>query len=112
MRGSCDSCPQEFVRGNKRYELTNHLGNVMATVSDRVVSFNNNDPQDPQYRAYIRSSQDYYPFGLRMQDRQFEWQFDNYRFGFNGKERDKDEEWGAQTHYDYGFRIYNPSIAR
>ncbi|MEL7005262.1 MAG: RHS repeat-associated core domain-containing protein, partial [Bacteroidota bacterium] len=23
-----------------------------------------------------------------------------------------DEEWGAQTHYDYGFRIYNPSIAR
>ncbi|MEL6972951.1 MAG: RHS repeat-associated core domain-containing protein, partial [Bacteroidota bacterium] len=52
------------------------------------------------------------PFGLRMQDRQFEWQFDNYRFGFNGKERDKDGEWGAQTHYDYGFRIYNPSIAR
>ncbi|MEL6834724.1 MAG: RHS repeat-associated core domain-containing protein, partial [Bacteroidota bacterium] len=51
-------------------------------------------------------------FGLRMQDRQFEWQFDNYRFGFNGKERDKDEEWGAQTHYDYGARIYNPAIGR
>ncbi|MEL6658349.1 MAG: RHS repeat-associated core domain-containing protein [Bacteroidota bacterium] len=92
--------------------MTNHLGNVMATVSDRVVSYNDDDPLDPQYRAYIRSSQDYYPFGLRMQDRQFEWQFDNYRFGFNGKEGDKDDEWGAQTHYDYGFRIYNPSIAR
>lgn len=35
-----------------------------------------------------------------------------YRYGFNGKERDQNGEWGNQTHYDYGFRIYNPGIAR
>ena len=36
----------------------------------------------------------------------------SYRFGFNGKEKDNDGEWGNSTHYDYGFRIYDPSIAR
>ena len=35
-----------------------------------------------------------------------------YRFGFNGKEKDENGEFGSQTTYDYGFRIYNPSIAR
>ena len=35
-----------------------------------------------------------------------------YRYGFNGKEKDQDGEWGSQTHYDYGFRIYNPAIAK
>ena len=36
----------------------------------------------------------------------------SYRFGFNGKEKDNDGEWGNSTHYDYGFRIYDPSVAR
>ena len=35
-----------------------------------------------------------------------------HRYGFNGKERDMDGEWGDNTHYDYGFRIYNPAIAK
>ncbi|MCF6352377.1 MAG: hypothetical protein L3J06_05140 [Cyclobacteriaceae bacterium] len=34
----------------------------------------------------------------------------NYRYGFNGKERDPNL--GGGTHYDYGFRIYNPRIAK
>ncbi len=36
----------------------------------------------------------------------------DYRYGFNGKEKDKDGEIGSLTHYDYGFRIYNPGIGR
>ena len=32
------------------------------------------------------------------------------RYGFNGKERDKDMN--SLTVYDYGFRIYNPAIGR
>ena len=59
-----------------------------------------------------------------------------YRYGFNGKEKDDKGEWGgeyltsatccdsegnviinytlqkSQTYYDYGFRIYNPGIAK
>lgn len=34
-----------------------------------------------------------------------------YRFGFNGKEKD-DETYLAGNEYDYGFRIYNPRLAR
>ena len=35
-----------------------------------------------------------------------------YRYGFNGKELDKNGEFGGLNHYDYGFRIYNPGIGR
>ena len=35
----------------------------------------------------------------------------NYRYGFNGKEKDDKGEFGM-TAYDYGFRIYNPNIAK
>ena len=35
-----------------------------------------------------------------------------YRFGFNGKEKDTDGEWGKLTHYDYGARWYDASIGR
>jgi RHS repeat-associated protein len=34
-----------------------------------------------------------------------------YRYGFNGKEKDENGEFGGTT-YDYGFRIYNANIAR
>jgi len=39
---------------------------------------------------------------------------DGYRYGFNGKELDRDPEGmgGGGSTYDYGFRIYNPNIAR
>ena len=34
----------------------------------------------------------------------------NYRYGFNGKE--KDNSIGSLTDYDYGFRIYSPAIGK
>ncbi len=34
-----------------------------------------------------------------------------YTYGFNGKEKDQNGEFGLTT-YDYGFRIYNPGIAK
>lgn len=35
----------------------------------------------------------------------------SYRFGFNGKENDNEVK-GEGNHYDYGFRIYDPRIAK
>ena len=35
----------------------------------------------------------------------------NYRYGFNGKEKDNEVS-GDGNQYDYGFRIYNPRIGR
>jgi RHS repeat-associated protein len=58
--------------------------------------------------ADIKSISDYYPFGLAMEGRTN----GAYRYGFNGKEKDPNEEWGGNSHYDYGFRIYNPEIAK
>ena len=34
----------------------------------------------------------------------------NYRYGFNGKENDR--EWGTSLIQDYGFRLYNPALAK
>jgi len=52
----------------------------------------------------------YYPFGMQMPGRNFN--SSEYRFGFNGKE--KDDEWTGITGatYDYGFRIYDSRVAR
>ena len=36
----------------------------------------------------------------------------DYCYGFNGKEKDQNGEFGSITNYDYGFRIYNPAIGR
>ena len=101
----------KLYEGQKRYELSNHLGNVLAVINDRKTMttrglFNTFD-------ATIISAQDYFPFGLEMgSERQVSNTEDGYRYGFNGKKKDEDGEWGSQTHYDYGFRIYNPSIGK
>lgn len=44
-----------------------------------------------------------------MPGRKYEAQ-SGYRYGFNGKEKDKDMN--GLTAYDYGFRIYNPGIGK
>lgn len=51
-----------------------------------------------------------YPFGWEMPGRKYN--SNNYRYGFNGKEKDDEGEFGSITNYDYGFRIYNPAIGR
>ena len=52
----------------------------------------------------------YYPFGMVMPGRTFS--SNQYRYGFNGKEKDEPGMGGGGSTYDYGFRIYNPQIAR
>lgn len=79
------------------------------TISDKKLGLDQNfDNRAESYRAQVKSAQDYYPFGWNMPGRQLV--SANYRYGFNGKENDK--EWGNQLIQDYGFRLYNPSIAK
>ncbi len=95
--------------GQRFYELSNHLGNVLTTVSDnKLLAYQGNAL--PLYKAEVISYNDYYPFGWEMPGRQGS--TGAYRYGFNGKEKDSDGEFGAITHYDYGFRIYNPGIGK
>jgi RHS repeat-associated protein len=83
------SAAYTLVAGAKSYELSNHLGNAMAVISDR---------------GELQSAQDFYPFGMAMPGRSTD---AKHRYGFNGKETDP--ETGIQ---DYGMRWYLPNIAR
>nr|WP_295877194.1 RHS repeat-associated core domain-containing protein [uncultured Chitinophaga sp.] len=172
-----------FTRGEKLFELSNHLGNVLATVSDRKKPVSVNGTQVASYAPVISSAQDYYPFGSLMPGRggylsesgwnnevpgavtvtatltvdgrsnnappeyeatewiEFTPGFESgqndafiaqivdatslpgnngesvkgtakgYRYGFNGKENDNEIK-GAGNQQDYGFRIYDPRIAK
>ncbi|MEJ1241753.1 RHS repeat-associated core domain-containing protein [Chryseolinea sp. T2] len=94
--------------GEKNYELSNHLVNVLAVITDNI-GMNSED----SVWASVVSTSDYYPFGLEMEGRTWtdSTTSNKYRHGFNGKEKDGDGEFGSTT-YDYGFRIYNPAIAK
>jgi RHS repeat-associated protein len=80
----------------REYELTNHLGNVLATVSDAKLP-----------AARVLSHTDYYAFGSAMPGRSGTPGGGSYRYGFNGKENDSETGW-----QDYGMRMYNPRLSR
>ena len=58
------------ILGNRLYELTSHLGNVQAMVSDkrREATLPGNDTVD-RYRPVLQAAYDYYPFGMLMPGR-------------------------------------------
>ncbi len=88
------------VLGEKAFELTNHLGNVMAVVSDKKLA--NNEPD-------VKSVTDYYPFGMTMTGRSFNGT--SYRFGFNGGEN-INEISGKNTYVDLGERGIDVRLGR
>lgn len=92
----------EHVYGLKSYELSDHLGNVHVVVSDLKKADNN------VLKSDVLAAYEYYPYGMMMQ--KFE-PSTGHRYGFNGMEKD-DEFKGSGASYDYGFRIYDPRIAR
>jgi RHS repeat-associated protein len=94
--------------GRKQYELSNHLGNVLATITDKRVQHNTSGSLD-YYNADLSTAQDYYPFGMLQPGRQYN--AANYRYGFNGKENDNDVK-GTGNEQDYGMRIYDPRVGR
>jgi len=90
-----------------RATITDHLGNVRATVSDMLLPRGSND-----FDADLRTLTDYYPFGMTMPGRSYEAAgIDAHRYGYNGKENDNEVK-GEGNQQDYGFRIYDPRVAR
>jgi RHS repeat-associated protein len=97
-----------FTRGEKLFELSNHLGNVLVTVNDRKIQISAGGVTVDSYTADIISANDYYPFGMAMPGRKYS-AANSYRYGFNGKENDNDVK-GEGNQQDYGLRIYDPRI--
>lgn len=58
------------------------------------------------HKAIALNAQDYYPFGMIMQGRNYS--AESYRFGFNGKEQDDEVREGIGNSLDFGARIYDP----
>lgn len=94
--------------GHKQYELTNHLGNVLETVTEKRLQHTTSGTSIDYYLSDVATAQDYYPGGMLMPGRTFN---TLGRYGFNGKENDSDIK-GAGNQYDYGNRIYDPRGVR
>ena len=100
---------REFNKANEEgpienfieYEITDHLGNVRATVS-------HNKADDGE--ADIKSMQDYYPYGMVMPGRQFQ-SASGYRYGFQGQELDNELK-GYGNSVNYTFRMHDPRVGR
>lgn len=99
-----------FTRGEKLFELSNHLGNVLVTVSDRRIQNSVGGTTVDYFSADVTTANDYYPFGMLMPGRKYNASA-LYRYGFNGKENDNDIK-GEGNQQDYGLRIYDPRIAK
>jgi RHS repeat-associated protein len=97
--------------GSKLYELTNHLGNVLATISDNRIGVPvaGNPNIVDYYKAELINANDYTPFGMQMAGRVFSGS--GYRYGFNGKENDNEVK-GLGNQQDYGMRIYDPRLGK
>ncbi len=92
--------------GNKRYELSNHLGNVLSVISDRkLVDTQNNNTFKPDVLTF----NDYYPFGQLLPNRHGS--SDSYRYGFQGQEKD-DEVKGEGNSYNFKYRMHDPRVGR
>ena len=91
----------------KRYELTDHLGNVSTVVTGRLLPGNG---AGSAYQAEVLSASGFENFGALLPGRNFN--SGAMRFGFNGKENDNEWHGSTGTLQDYGMRAYDTRLAR
>ena len=97
-----------FNRGNKFFELSNHLGNVLVTVSDRKLGQSPVNNLYTSFTADVVSATDYAPFGMQMVGRSFDAAGSTaYRYGFNGQEKTSEVSNNSFTaeYWQYDARI-------
>ena len=141
MQAATSHYLSSFIRGNKIFELTNHLGNVLVTISDKKIEVDDGTyslvcpscapplPGVPSNSVCYLTQQSTIHDGIvdySIADvitandfYPFGMQMPGrkyaatgkYRYGFNGKENDNEVK-GEGNQQDYGMRIYDPRIAR
>ncbi|WNM19473.1 DUF6443 domain-containing protein [Flavobacterium capsici] len=95
--------------GDKRYELSNHLGNVLIVINDKKIPFHPEKNYTHHFNADIIAYNDYYPFGSLVPNRHGS--NSDYRYGFQGQEKD-DEIKGEGNSVNFNFRMHDPRIGR
>jgi hypothetical protein len=106
---SLDSFRNVRTLGAKQYELTDHLGNVLATVLDKKTGYGNVGGLYKGYWANLASVTDYYPGGFEMPGRNKT--FANYRFGNQNQESD-DEIYGSGNVSIFKYRFEDTRLNR
>jgi RHS repeat-associated protein len=97
--------------GLKLYELSNHLGNVLVTVSDRKLGKQLGATAAVEYyMTDVRSTSDYSAFGAPLSGRTFS--SPSYKYGFNGMEKDAEMHGNDGDSYDFGARVYDARVGR
>ncbi len=81
--GEATSIYDSLLLGSRSFELSNHLGNVLSTISDKKIG-NDSSGIVNYYIAEVLSQNDYYPGGMQMPGRKYS-VGDSYRYGFKGK---------------------------
>ena len=96
----------------RNYELTNHLGNVLATIKDEKKQVSLNGTTVDYYESIVMTATDYYPFRMPMPNRSFTLApSEGYRFGFNAQEKD-DEVYGKGNLMTAKFWEYDTRLGR
>jgi hypothetical protein len=99
----------ERTMGEKMYEASNHLGNVLVTFSDRKLPVQGSPSTVVDYyMPDVLSASDYYPFGSPMPGRTVSG--NSYRYGFQGQETEQ-ELWGGQASF-FKYRISDNRLGR
>ena len=99
--------------GNRNYELKNHLGNVLTTISDIVYPESSNGTNVDHYLVGINKVTDYSPFGVELDGRTITAGISSgsHRFGFQGQEKDNEIK-GEGNSLNYEFRMHDPRLGR
>ena len=84
---------------------------MLATVSDKKVGVSSNGNTIDYYNADVISAQDYYPGGMLMPGRKYSIANTNYRFGFNGQEKENEVP-GEGNLLVFKHREYDPRTGR
>jgi len=100
--------PVNSVLGEKFYEVSNHLGNVLAVFNDVKYPISSGTTVD-YFEVALVSVSDYSPFGVQLDGRTFEGA--GYRYGYQGSEKD-DEIKGEGNSYTTHFRQLDPRVGR
>ncbi|MBN9286255.1 thrombospondin type 3 repeat-containing protein, partial [Flavobacterium sp.] len=90
--------------GDKNYELSNHLGNVLSVITDRKLIANAGSSY--VFKPDVIAYNDYYPFGMLVPNRHAA--NENYRYGFQGQEKDDELKGGEGNSLNYTFRMHDP----
>lgn len=109
--------------GDKRYQLSNHLGNVLEVVTDRKLPEDDGTyyENDIFISTTLDNKVDYYtadvvsysvyssPYGMVMPNRNES--ASDYRYGFQDQEMD-DEVKGKGNSINYKYRMHDPRVGR